>query len=951
VNRTTILLIWLLASAGVCRAQLNYLAAEPPLRPDPVVAGMLKIRLTADAALNAPSVLAGMGLSIVRPLLPFQQSLHYRMQRDTTLAMSVNSVDRALEIESRLLRSFVVEYSNPLIPPERMIAMLHVGCGPIECAAPWCVMQPTSEPNDPQIDKQDLLRTIEAYAAWDIEPGSATIVIGISDSGLMQEHEDLRDALFVRKSEIADNGIDDDANGYIDDARGYNFCSAPEGSKPGDTFNPKSGHGTSVGGTCAATANNAIGIAGIAGACKIFPLRTMPDNSTGIVYGYESIMYCALNNISVVNCSWGGMSRSCIDEDVIAYTIARGTSVVAAAGNHGAPTPFYPASYRGVLGVGVTDAADNVIWMTGHGPTVDVMAPGHDSWSTGNDGGYVGFCCTSGSSPIASGVVALVRSKFPLLSPTQACALVRESVDERPWKTVPAEIDTLLLPRGRLNARLAVSALPDSVVSFVLDTVAISALSGNRRWTVGDTIQAEVRLTNTLTSWHIDERSPITLAGRAISGVRTISSGSEELDIAAKSGEFITLPPMLFVVEQQTDTSVYAVVELSGDGINGSKESRRFSFSITPSPAFTTLENQAMLVSIGDRGRMGNTDIQRGQGDGLRYQSFCGQLYEGGLMVHANGRVVDAIRSRRGVNDHFAPIKRFVRPEPNKGIIRDTDAPDSLRLGVEIEQVVRLDSVYAVLTLDISVTNVSDSTLHDLAVAWFHDWDLGTQPANNSTMNKATQGAHQGRRWITPGQPLQPSVVMVASSAYEDARAMSCGLDNTTTYGGFSVDMKAAIFSSPESAQYEGVNDVSTIVGMQFTQPVPPLHRRTFRLVIALDTSVKYANELADRAMKQAPWKDSALTIADGSAFPNPSESYVYVPMPLITRESSGNGSTLTANIYDVQGRRVRQWQFSNTAPIPVILTIDVREMAIGTYRLIVEASAGPFTSSFVVLR
>ena len=114
----------------------------------------------------------------------------------------------------------------------------------------------------------------------------------------------------------------------------------------------------------------------------------MPEGVPGIVYGYESIMYCALNDIDVVNCSWGGFSSSCINQSIIDYAVARGVAVVAAAGNHGTATPFYPGAYNGVLNVGVTNPDDDVISMTGHGPTVDIMAPGQQTWTTSSDSTY-----------------------------------------------------------------------------------------------------------------------------------------------------------------------------------------------------------------------------------------------------------------------------------------------------------------------------------------------------------------------------------------------------------------------------------------------------------------------------------------------------------------------------------------------------------------------------------
>ena len=49
------------------------------------------------------------------------------------------------------------------------------------------------------------------------------VIVGIVDSGVDIEHEDLKDVIWTNKKEIPGNGIDDDKNGYIDDIHGWNF--------------------------------------------------------------------------------------------------------------------------------------------------------------------------------------------------------------------------------------------------------------------------------------------------------------------------------------------------------------------------------------------------------------------------------------------------------------------------------------------------------------------------------------------------------------------------------------------------------------------------------------------------------------------------------------------------------------------------------------------------------
>ena len=59
---------------------------------------------------------------------------------------------------------------------------------------------------------------------------SRTVVVAVIDSGVDIEHEDLKEVIWVNHDEVAENGIDDDNNGYIDDINGWNFIGGRDGS-------------------------------------------------------------------------------------------------------------------------------------------------------------------------------------------------------------------------------------------------------------------------------------------------------------------------------------------------------------------------------------------------------------------------------------------------------------------------------------------------------------------------------------------------------------------------------------------------------------------------------------------------------------------------------------------------------------------------------------------------
>lgn len=56
-----------------------------------------------------------------------------------------------------------------------------------------------------------------------------TVVVGVLDSGVEIDHEDLKNEIWVNKKEKAGNGKDDDKNGFVDDVNGWDFCTDASG--------------------------------------------------------------------------------------------------------------------------------------------------------------------------------------------------------------------------------------------------------------------------------------------------------------------------------------------------------------------------------------------------------------------------------------------------------------------------------------------------------------------------------------------------------------------------------------------------------------------------------------------------------------------------------------------------------------------------------------------------
>ncbi|MBN9399407.1 MAG: S8 family serine peptidase ['Candidatus Kapabacteria' thiocyanatum] len=905
---------------------------------DDYIAGRAKVRFSAEAmrTTTAERIAARNGMRIRYALLPFERSVTWRMQHSKNDGLLDANTTTIVALEEPLLRSFVVDVDEQGLSPDLYCRKIQSACGDIEIAEPAIRYRLCADTvNDPESGRQHLIQTIRLLDAWMVEAGSDTVRIGIGDTGIRQDHEDLKDAIAVNRGEIPDNGIDDDANGYVDDYRGYSFTTEDDGTRPGDTYNPTDGHGTGVAGICGATVNNNIGIVGIANRCRIVPLKTTPNGGSGIVFGYESIMYCALNGIDVVNCSWGSFSKSCIDESIIAYAIGRGTAVVAAAGNHGTTASFYPAAYPGVLGVGVTDPRDTVVGMSALGPAVDVMAPGQETVTTSNDGTYGTFCCTSGSAPIVSAIVGLVRSHHPSLTPLQACALAERAVTDI-GALNPGRADLI---GGRIDALKAVTLRPDSIPSLSVDTLLVAAMSGRSRWGVGDTVVMTVRLRNHLAPVTAGTAT-IDVVGDGAAAIRMLTGTIAIPSIA--TGAVATLEPIRCVVISERDADLFVRLRHSATTTAGDEHRQRYLLPVTPTPAFLTLRNDIVALSVGDKVRMGNTDLNKGQGEGLAYKGFCGQLYEGGLMISSRGRLVSSVRARRGIDDHFVPVKRFIVPDELQGSAVDAGAPDSLRLGVRVDQTVRLaGGDTAVYISDIVIENISDSTLDDVAAGWFMDWDLGVQPARNRTyfVNAMPSGVPLSMQ-IATSSVSDVAVACAVSSSEVGSTPVCAGIDNTVTYNGMSVMLKDSLLRNGTAVQYSGENDIAVVTGMRFPASLKAGQKRRFRLVIAFGDHPDSARSLAERYSAVPPAQEFHV----GLPYPQPAGTDFLLPVDMV------EPAMVTIRMYGIDGRLVHeQSTFLGTGSFDV----PVPTTGIGTGAYVVRTTAGRHSATvpLVVVR
>jgi subtilisin family serine protease len=171
---------------------------------------------------------------------------------------------------------YEIEYDAPLDPQE--VSVRYNEIAEIEFAEPDYIASILINSNDPYYadGSQWYHDDVHAEEAWELSTGDATQIIGIIDTGVDWEHDDLEENIWVNQAELdGEEGVDDDDNGFVDDIRGWDFVN--DDNNPADD----NSHGTHVAGIAGAKTNNNIGIAGIAWNAKLIAIKVMQSSGRG----------------------------------------------------------------------------------------------------------------------------------------------------------------------------------------------------------------------------------------------------------------------------------------------------------------------------------------------------------------------------------------------------------------------------------------------------------------------------------------------------------------------------------------------------------------------------------------------------------------------------------------------------------------------------------------------
>ncbi|MBN2505259.1 MAG: S8 family serine peptidase [Verrucomicrobia bacterium] len=257
---------------------------------------------------------------------------------------------------------------------------------------------------------------IDGPEGWDTLSGATNIIVALVDTGVRYAHEDLAANMWINPREIAGNGVDDDANGFVDDIHGINAA-----ANTGDPWDA-SGHGTKVAGVLGAVGNNSRGVTGVAWRLRMMSCRFFDDEGNGSLSdAVECFDYARVNGARVINASFIATDYSSALYAAVSTCRGAGILVVAAAGNDAVNndvTPYYPASFDldNVLAVAATTRTDSLADYSNYGATsVDLAAPGSAIYSTAHtsDTAYAFDNGTSFAAPMVAGTVALLHARYP----------------------------------------------------------------------------------------------------------------------------------------------------------------------------------------------------------------------------------------------------------------------------------------------------------------------------------------------------------------------------------------------------------------------------------------------------------------------------------------------------------------------------------------------------------
>lgn len=883
------------------------------------------------------------------------------------------------ELSDDLTRTFMVRYSID-VDPVFVASKVRQVPGVIY-AEPHYIMEVQHTPNDPLFGQsgQHYFEYLRFTRAWDVTRSSRDIVIAIVDTGVDYNHPDLSENLWRnpdpgRARQIFPGMF----SAVVNDTIGWNFWESGPASNPvqnGDPMGTFSNHGTHVAGTAAAVTDNGIGVASAGFNSSYMAVRVggTQDNPLSIGFGYQGILYAAINGAHVINCSFGSGARSEFGRDIVNLATELGSVVIGAAGNDNNDQLFYPASYENVLSVasvltntGVKSSFSN------YGYNIDVAATGTNILSTVFNNQYGFSSGTSMAAPVAAGLAALVRHQFPDWLPERIIGQIRGTADGALYAANPNFTDKL--GGGLLNALKAVT-VPVPYLR-ITDVRFVDAM--NDKLGVNEAGFIELTMMNY--------------------GAATQNLTYEIINLN-QTANLTTTAGSLGGIPEGSEVMVRIPVEISDRALDGVIPQFRIRFRdpVTEYVDFRFIEygnhfvdthNANMVLasftSLGAVGFNRSPDGDSGEGfiplreiNGQRFE-WGNALFESGVMIEVNHDetvyMITNVREREYPPQHFHPRELYTIRSDAQGnqtgfALMTTelrsDLPD---MDVEMRTFAFADpDLSNSVLVYYTIKNIDQSRLafNDTYVGMYADWDIGDY-SNNSVfyvesdsilVAKANQGTHP---YVTVAHLGGISSAFAINNAYTGpVDSLNFGVyysQTNTSYNGFPNLYKSWSMKAGTRKTEVNNTDISMVTAsgpftVRFGQSINVGFVYTFgETVEELVEQVRAAR--AKNVMPATPNFNSPrvpVYIPEETSlvgnYPNPFNPTTNI---IVDLERTGD---IVLELYDIMGRRITGIFEGRLRNRRYEIPFDASGLASGIYVVVLRSDQGIQSTKITLVR
>ncbi len=415
-----------------------------------------------------------------------------------------------------------------------------------------------NKPNVVAVDRDIIVKAVDSSAnsqiladqVWPLGYNGSGVRLAILDTGIDTSHPEFANRIVGCKTEVSGTASCEDDNG----------------------------HGTHVAGIAGAQGLDSHA-KGVAPSVLLMSDKVLNKDGTGpISQVIAGIEWAVANKASIISMSLGtspldgGGARPNCDNEIPTFTeainnaTAAGVIVVAAAGNSGTSGLGAPACISSVIAVGAVDSKDILAGFSSVGAAMKdhgVVAPGAGIYSTWFNGGYHTLQGTSMATPMVSGTIALMLSRYPKLSPASVRNTLFNMTD-----CVLSPCSNTNIGYGRINALKAVEIIPDKIQP----TTTISTPNGENGWYKTNTVyitakdnSSGIKYTNYTVdggAWSTNKGSGLTLRTPVIlsDGIHSLqyysTDNSDNVEnIKTASVKVDILPPSVYPLYSSDATS------------------------------------------------------------------------------------------------------------------------------------------------------------------------------------------------------------------------------------------------------------------------------------------------------------------------------------------------------------------------------------------------------------